>query len=88
VVRRHAHLPAAAVVTHGGPIGIILRLLTDGTLPLAPGGAAIDLAGAPNCSVLELVREPAPTPSGFAWRVACLNDVGHLEGLVTEADSG
>jgi len=86
VARQYTRTPAVAVVTHGGPIGVVLRMLADGTLPLADGSGPIDLAGAPNCSVLELVREPRC--GGFAWRVACLNDVSHLQGLVTDADSG
>jgi hypothetical protein len=36
--------------------------------------------------VLELVREESN--GGFAWRVACVNDVAHLSDLVTEADAG
>ena len=84
----YARAPAVAVVTHGGPIGVILRMLADGTLPSSPANGPLDLAGAPNCSVLELVREPTQDPAGFAWRVACLNDVSHLDGLVTAADSG
>lgn len=71
-----------AVVTHGGPVGVLLRMLADGTLPLAPGGDPPRVGQVPNCSVLELVRE------GTAWRVACVNDVAHLSGLVTTADSG
>ena len=76
-----------AVITHGGPIGVILRMLSDGTRPASPRNEPVDLAGAANCSVLELVYEPAPA-GGFAWRVSCLNDVRHLEGLVTDSDSG
>ena len=86
--RKYAHTPAAAVVTHGGPVGVVLRMLADGTLPSSPANGPFDLAGAPNCSVLELVREPASNSRGFAWRVACLNDVTHLDGLVTATDSG
>ena len=84
--RRYRHLPAAAVVTHGGPVGVILRMLADGTIPLAPGSDKLDLSGAPNCSVLELVLEQSDERP--AWRVACLNDIAHLAGLVTRADSG
>jgi broad specificity phosphatase PhoE len=78
--------PPVAVVTHGGPIGVILRMLADGTLPAHPDDNPPDISGAPNCSILELVRELGP--NGHTWRVACLNDVTHLEGLVTETDSG
>jgi probable phosphoglycerate mutase len=75
-----------AVVTHGGPVGVILRMLSAGELPLAPGAAPPAVPQVPNCSVLELVREQ--TDGGFAWRAACVNDVAHLSDLVTEADAG
>ena len=88
VVRAHAGEPVVAVVTHGGPIGVILRAMADGTLPAAAGQGPIDLQGAPNCSILELMREPAPVRADAGWRVACLHDVRHLAGLVTDADSG
>jgi probable phosphoglycerate mutase len=75
-----------AVVTHGGPVGVILRMLSAGVLPLAAGAAPPEAPQVPNCSVLELVREESN--GGFAWRVACVNDVAHLSDLVTEADAG
>jgi len=75
-----------AVVTHGGPVGVILRMLSAGVLPLAPGAAPPEVTQVPNCSILELVSEE--TKSGFAWRVGCVNDVAHLSDLVTEADAG
>ena len=75
-----------AVVTHGGPVGVILRMLSAGVLPLVPGAAPPAVPQVPNCSVLELVREEMD--AGFAWRVACVNDVAHLSDHVTEADAG
>ena len=89
VVRSYAQQGAVAVITHGGPIGVLLRMLAAGELSLAAGHAPPEVVGAPNCSVLELVREPMDlSRGGFAWRVACLNDVSHLEGLVSTTDSG
>jgi broad specificity phosphatase PhoE len=84
VAQKYGTEPAVAVVTHGGPVGIILRALSDGALPLAQGHVPVEVVRAANCSVLELVRA---VPGG-PWRVACVNDVTHLEGLTTEADSG
>ena len=75
-----------AVVTHGGPIGVLLRMLSTGILPLAHGAGPPHVPQVPNCSVLELVREASATVA--VWRVACVNDVAHLEGLVSDADSG
>jgi len=75
-----------AVVTHGGPVGVILRALADGTLPLTKGAAPPEVVRAANCGVMELVLER--TAAGRAWRMACVNDVAHLEGLATDADAG
>lgn len=83
---RSSHHRAVAVVTHGGPVGVVLRLLAEGALPLAAGAAPPEVVNAANCSVMELVAERAD--SGLAWRVACVNDVAHLDDLVTQADSG
>ena len=77
------HHRCVAVVTHGGPIGVILRMLREGVLPLSEGGARPELEAAANCGVMELVLEGGPT-----WRVACINDVAHLAGLATDADAG
>ena len=87
VARDYAGVGTVAVVTHCGPIGVILRMLSDGTIPASGDNGALDLGGAANCSVLELVYERSAA-GGFAWRVSCLNDVRHLEGLVTDSDSG
>jgi probable phosphoglycerate mutase len=76
---------AVAVVTHGGSIGVVLRLLNEGTVPLA-GGQRPRVVRAANCGVMELVREA--TPAGHAWRLACVNDVAHLGDLATDADAG
>ena len=76
-----------AVVTHGGPVGVVLRLLADGTLPPAPGSAPPEVVNAANCSVMELLAEPVGG-GGHVWHVACVNDVAHLDGLVSDADSG
>jgi probable phosphoglycerate mutase len=84
VAMKYTHEPAVAVLTHGGPIGIILRAFSDGTMPLASGHAPVEIARAGNCSVLELVRDVP----GALWRVACLNDVTHLARLASDADSG
>jgi probable phosphoglycerate mutase len=88
--RRFPDHQAVAVVTHGGPVGILLRMLADGTLPAAAAGDAPELVRAGNCSVMELVRERARDGprDGFAWRIACVNDVSHLDGLATETDAG
>jgi probable phosphoglycerate mutase len=83
---QHPDHACVAVVTHGGPVGVILRMLAAGVLPVVPGAATPEVPQVPNCSVLELVREE--TATGCAWRLACVNDVAHLSDLVTESDAG
>jgi len=83
---RFASHSTVAVMTHGGPVGVVLRMLADGTLPVAPGAEPPRIAQVPNCAVLELVWQT--TPSGATWAVACVNDVSHLSELATESDSG
>jgi probable phosphoglycerate mutase len=75
-----------AVITHGGPIGMLLRMLSDGSLPLAPGADRPDLVQAPNCSMMDLVGEQGR--NGTVWRVACASDVAHLDDLITQTDNG
>src|SRR6185503_13355311 len=75
-----------AVVSHGGPVGVVLRMLADGTLPLSPGAKPPHVPQVPNCSVLELILET--TPAGATWRIGCVNDVAHLDDLVSDTDSG
>jgi broad specificity phosphatase PhoE len=64
-----------AVVTHGGPGRVILRMLAEGRLR-----TEFPLNGHPellkNCSIMEMHRGP-----GGTWRVGCVNDVSHLASL-------
>jgi probable phosphoglycerate mutase len=87
VARDYAGEPAVAVVTHGGPVGIVLRLLADGTLPSAHAAPPAEGVRPGNCSVMELLVQHAGNGQ-FQWRAACVNDVRHLEDLATETDSG
>jgi 2,3-bisphosphoglycerate-dependent phosphoglycerate mutase len=80
------HAPAArvvAVVTHGGPVRAILRMLGDGRLPLASGHEAPALVPIVNCSIMHLVE------SSGRWSVACVNDATHLApSASTDHDAG
>ena len=72
-----------AVVTHGGPIRVLLRLLADGRLR-CDDSAPAEVPSIHNCSILELHRA-----AGVQWRIGCINDVSHLAALdVTDADAG
>ena len=70
-----------AVVTHGGPIRSILRLLLDGSLPQARGQSPLaeidgELPPIANCSILNLLARRYR--DGIRWRLTCLNDGAHL----------
>jgi probable phosphoglycerate mutase len=81
VKRRFASEDPVAIVTHGGSIRVILRMLNDGRLPLAAGEEKPEVALIGNCSIWHL------THNGAGWAIACANDVGHLD-EETSADAG
>jgi probable phosphoglycerate mutase len=68
---------AVAVVAHGGTIRSVLHHFITGRFPVNAGDRAAldspDLQTIANCSILHL------TLRGAIWRVACANDVAHLE---------
>jgi probable phosphoglycerate mutase len=65
-----------AVVTHGGPIRSVLRMLSDGSLRLARGQTLEQVPLIHNCSILHLMARHYR--DGVKWRVACVNDISHL----------
>jgi probable phosphoglycerate mutase len=71
-----------AVVTHGGPIRSILRMLGDGRLTLAGAMPCEEPAAIPNCSILGLEQAAAQ------WRVIACNDVSHLGAVPAGTDAG
>jgi 2,3-bisphosphoglycerate-dependent phosphoglycerate mutase len=71
-----------AVVTHGGPVRVVLRMLGDGRLEV-DGERPESPPRIENCSILQLHRTREGT-----WRIACVNDASHLEELRTTTDSG
>ncbi len=75
-----------AIVTHGGPIRGILKMLIDGRLDTVRGHAPIELVAIANCSVLHL--RARHYRDGVRWRVNDVNDVAHLRELVTTRDMG
>jgi len=75
-----------AVVTHGGPIRSVLKMLVDGRLELTRGHPAVPVSPIINCAILELICRRYP--EGVRWRLACVNDAAHLGDVVTEKDSG
>ena len=82
----HRRTPVVAVVTHGGPIRGVLRMLIDGRLRLVRNHRPVELVTVPNCSVLHLMARHYR--DGVRWRVVAVNDVSHLGDLVTTRDVG
>jgi probable phosphoglycerate mutase len=66
-----------AVVTHGGPIRTVLKLLAEGTLPTTRGHSQVEFPPIPNGAVLHLVARHYP--EGLRWKIESVNDVAHLE---------
>ena len=65
-----------AVVTHGGPIRSVLKMLTDGRLVAVTGHTPAEVTAIPNCSILHLIARRYP--DGLRWRIEAYNDVSHL----------
>ena len=92
---RHALLAVAtarrarstlAVVTHGGPIRGVLKMLIDGRLATVRGHGPVELVPIANCSVLHL--QARHYREGTRWRLVSVNDIAHLHELVTTPDAG
>jgi probable phosphoglycerate mutase len=75
-----------AVVTHGGVIRGILRMLDDGRLDVARGPRPMDVPTIANASILRLLVRRYR--DGILWRIAAVNDVAHLGELVSDRDNG
>ena len=79
-------VPTTAIVTHGGPMRVVLRLLASGRLRLVRGHRPVDVVAIANCSVLHLTARHLR--HGIKWQVLAVNDVAHLGDVVTTADAG
>jgi broad specificity phosphatase PhoE len=67
---------AIAVVTHGGPLRTILKMLADGRLITTRGEPVPPVPVIPNCAILHLVARRYPEE--FRWKIEAVNDVSHL----------
>jgi probable phosphoglycerate mutase len=74
--REHGNKAVIAVVTHGGPIRAILKMLADGSLELVRGHPPVEVTTVPNCSILHLIARNYS--EGFRWKIDSVNDVSHL----------
>ncbi len=86
VAAAHRGHPTVAVVTHGGPIRGVLKMLVSGRLTIARGQRPFGLVPIANCSILHLAARHYR--AGVRWRVVAINDVAHLHDLVTTRDMG
>lgn len=77
--RDHSNKHVIAVVTHGGPIRVILKMLADGSLETIRGHAPVEVTSVANCSILHLIARNYS--EGFRWKIDAVNDVSHLRML-------
>lgn len=76
-----------AIVTHGGPCRMVLKLLAGGELPMAVGSPRPAIEMVANCSIMQL--EASACGGGFSWRLLRSNDTQHLCGMSLPAvDAG
>ncbi len=68
---------AVAVVTHGGPIRAVLKMLSDGRLESIRGRQPADVPEIYNCSIFHLLARHYR--SGVRWGIDTVNDCGHLD---------
>lgn len=73
------------VVTHGGVLWHLVRMLVEGDLALEPGHPPIEPGEAPNCSLTHLHATESRT--GWRWRVPCLSDATFLS-HASDRDAG
>jgi len=76
VARNHSNKQVIAVVTHGGPIRTILKMLAEGSLEVTRNHPPVEVTTVPNCSILHLIARHYS--EGIRWKVDAVNDVSHL----------
>lgn len=84
--QKHRDKEVIAVVTHGGPIRSILKMLHDGRIDATRGPRPLEIPPIANCSILSLLARRYR--DGIRWRISSINDVSHLGEMVTARDSG
>jgi probable phosphoglycerate mutase len=65
-----------AVVTHGGCIRSVMKMLGDGRLQTVRGHPPVELTPIANCSILHLLARHYR--EGIRWKIEAVNDVAHL----------
>ncbi len=82
--RKYRDRETIAVVTHGGPIRAILKMLDNGKLDAARGPRPLDIPRIANCAILLLLARTYR--DGVRWRLGSVNDTAHLCDLRTDFD--
>jgi probable phosphoglycerate mutase len=80
IPENYPDLLTVAVVTHGGPLRSILKMLADGRLTATRGEIPANIPSIPNCSILHLLARRYP--DGIRWKVEAVNDVSHLQSVL------
>jgi probable phosphoglycerate mutase len=76
IPQRYAEHQLIAVVTHGGPVRCILKMLSDGRLETTRGHPPVEVMAIPNCAILHLAARHYR--EGIRWKIEAVNDVSHL----------
>jgi probable phosphoglycerate mutase len=76
IPKLYAEHKVVIVVTHGGPMRSILKMLADGRLETIRGHDPIEIVTVPNCSILHLIARHHRT--GIRWKIETINDISHL----------
>lgn len=85
-VARHRQCQTVAVVTHGGVMRSMLRLLGDGRIPVIDGHDPVEAGPILNASILHVAVERS---AAARCRIVRLNDVDHLAATdATALDAG
>lgn len=79
LARRHHERRCVAVVTHGGVMRTVLRLLIDGGLPLDEGRELLEAGPILNGSILHLAGMRSRGTATTVWNLIRVNDVDHLQ---------
>lgn len=67
-----------AIVTHGGPCRVVLKLLAGGELPMVDGSSRPAVEMIANCSIMQLEASANACGDGLLWRLLRMNNTEHL----------
>lgn len=82
---QNPHARVIAVMTHGGPIRGVLRMISEGRLPRTRGYTPSPTPAIANCAILHLLARRYR--NGIRWRIISVNDSAHLGELISDRDA-